>query len=153
MVNSQILLEEMHTRRALSCRIECRRGKRVLDPEFGRNLKAHQSTTSNQNQEKALKLILSLVTICLMMQTFAFLASNFGAHATVLMRVCDTREIKTVTSRVCMLYKRTRNSGVKMDKQGNIRITRGAKGDYSPAKLATDCCKIGCPAHIFAYNC
>lgn len=75
------------------------------------------------------------------------------SKASVLMRACDTREIKTVTSRVCMLYKRTKNSDVKMDKQGHLRIARGVKGDYSPAKLASDCCKIGCPPHIFAYNC
>lgn len=80
-------------------------------------------------------------------------ASVPPVEANVLMRVCDTREIKTVTSRVCMLYKRTQNSDVKMDKQGNIKFTSDSKQDYSPAKLANECCKIGCPAHIFAYNC
>lgn len=81
------------------------------------------------------------------------------AEASVLMRVCDTREIKTVTSRVCMLYKRTKNSDVRMDMYGNLRITRSAESeneaidDYSPEKLATQCCKIGCPPHYFAYNC
>lgn len=87
--------------------------------------------------------------------------SDSFVEANVLMRVCDTREIKTVTSRVCMLYKRTKNSDVRLDKEGNLRITRSpesdtdtnGKGDYSPAKLATECCKIGCPPHYFAYNC
>lgn len=82
-----------------------------------------------------------------------YIRSNQVVEANVLMRVCDTREIKTVTSRVCMLYKRTKNSDVKVDRQGNLRMARGTKGDYSPAKLASDCCKIGCPPHIFAYNC
>lgn len=77
------------------------------------------------------------------------------AKATVLMRVCDPREIKTVTDRVCMLYKRTKNSDIKLDKLGNIRFPRGADKmeDFSPAKLAAECCKDGCPAHIFAANC
>lgn len=74
-------------------------------------------------------------------------------EATVLMRVCDTKDIKAVTNKVCMLYKRTKNAEIRMDRQGNIRITRGTKGDISPAKLASVCCKIGCPPHIFADNC
>lgn len=93
-------------------------------------------------------LISALVTHLLLIQV-----KINSVEANVLMRVCDTREIKTVTSRVCMLYKRTKNSDIKMDKQGNIRIARSNKGDYSPAKLASECCKVGCPPHIFAYNC
>lgn len=79
--------------------------------------------------------------------------TNKAIATPVLMRVCDTREVKTVTSRVCMLYKRTKNSEVKLDKQGNLRLTRQTKSEYSPAKLASDCCKIGCPPHIFANIC
>lgn len=83
-------------------------------------------------------------------------------NASILMRVCDTREIKTVTARVCMLYKRTANSKLKMDRQGNLRVVRDAgdaettldpKVEHSPAKLAAECCKVGCPPHIFAFNC
>lgn len=89
------------------------------------------------------------VTICLLI----YHLNRTQVDGAVLMRVCDTKEIKTVTNRVCMLYKRTKNSDIRMDKFGNIRITRGVKGEYSPSKLASDCCKIGCPPHIFAYNC
>lgn len=77
-----------------------------------------------------------------------------SAKPAILMRVCDAREVKTITSRVCMLYKRTLNSDVKRDKQGNLRLSkRQAKGDYSPAKLASECCKVGCAPHIFANIC
>jgi hypothetical protein len=76
------------------------------------------------------------------------------AKPTVLLRVCDAKQVKTVTNRVCMLYKRTKNSNVKRDKQGNLRISkRQTKAEYSPTKLASDCCKIGCPPHIFASIC
>lgn len=78
---------------------------------------------------------------------------NCQVEGGVLMRVCDTREVKTVTSRVCMLYKRNKNSDVKLDRQGNLRITRQSKADYSPAELASVCCKSGCPAHYFAQIC
>jgi len=87
--------------------------------------------------------LLALITVLSIQQS----------EATVLMRVCDTREIKTVTNRVCMLYKRTKNSDLKQDKGGNLRLSRDTKGEYSPAKLATYCCKVGCPPHIFAHNC
>lgn len=108
----------------------------------------------DQPKQQSYATLYKAIVLVLLVQLIAHsLSYHYQAQATVLMRVCDTREIKTVTSRVCMLYKRTRNSGVKIDKQGNIRITRGAKGDYSPAKLASECCKIGCPPHIFAYNC
>lgn len=96
-----------------------------------------------------------LLSLGLLMQLLILLMIPSGRvdGTPVLMRVCDTREVKTVTSRVCMLYKRTKNSDVKLDKQGNLRITRHSKGEYSPAKLASDCCKIGCPPHIFANIC
>lgn len=111
----------------------------------------HKSSNDNRNFVTWMKLLLVLISVtsCLLAQTSSFVE----VEANVLMRVCDTREIKTVTSRVCMLYKRTQNSDVKMDKQGNISMAKGGKGEYSPAKLASDCCKIGCPPHIFAYNC
>lgn len=125
------------------------------------------ASKSLKSQPTSRFIVLSSVLIhfvCAMSILFALSgggSSNGFAEANVLMRVCDTREIKTVTSRVCMLYKRTKNSDVKLDKEGNLRITRSpesdndasGKGDYSPAKLATECCKIGCPPHYFAYNC
>lgn len=77
------------------------------------------------------------------------------AKATVLMRVCDPREIKTVTDRVCMLYKRNKNSDLKVDKLGNVRVSRSSdkKSEFSPARLAAECCKVGCEARLFAANC
>lgn len=96
---------------------------------------------------------LVIVFIALLLHLLIGGTIRMRTDAAVLMRVCDTKDIKTVTNRVCMLYKRTKNSETKMDKFGNIRIARGIKGDYSSAKLASDCCRIGCPPHIFAYNC
>lgn len=105
----------------------------------------------NNSYVTVLRLMLLVGMTCLIVHSNSDLNN---VQATVLMKVCDTREIKSITNRVCMLYKRTKNSDVKLDRQGNMRITRGAsKDDYSPAKLATDCCKKGCPPHLFAYNC
>lgn len=105
------------------------------------------ASINKQQVTLVMRLILLIGFTCLIAATMD------QVEAGVLMRVCDTREIKTVTNRVCMLYKRTKNSDLKRDKDGNIRVARGAKGEYSPAKLASDCCKIGCPPHIFALNC
>lgn len=118
--------------------------------ELKRNLalSAYSSESFKSHVKQHLFALVVALSLLLM-----FTSSTQPASANVLMKVCDTREIKTITSRVCMLYKRTKHSDVRMDKQGNIRITRGAKGDYSPAKLANECCKIGCPPHIFALNC
>lgn len=100
-----------------------------------------------------MRLVIFSVLACLI----ACALKTDQVQANVLIRVCDSREIKTVTSRVCMLYKRTNNSNLKLDRYGNLRISRStgshSKGEYSPAKLASDCCKIGCPPHIFALNC
>lgn len=96
---------------------------------------------------------LNRILIALLLYLLISEPTRMRTKATVLMRVCDTKDIKTITNRVCMLYKRTKNSETKIDKFGNIRIARGIKGEYSPAKLASDCCRIGCPPHIFAYNC
>lgn len=74
-------------------------------------------------------------------------------QATVLMRVCDASEIKSVTSRVCMLYKRNKNSDLKIDRQGNMIIAGRTKGTFSAAQLANECCNNGCPPHVFASNC
>lgn len=96
-----------------------------------------------------------IVIVAALSSSSSFLGGGIQqVEAGVLMRVCDTREIKTVTNRVCMLYKRTKNPEAKPDKDGNIRVARGTgKNEYSPDKLASDCCKIGCPPHIFALNC
>lgn len=114
------------------------------------------STTLSSTTRNKFKNLLSLVWIVVIAICVILLGSLTivkPTNGTILMRVCDTREIKTVTDKICMLYKRTKNSDVRLDRQGNMRITRDIKGDYSPAKLASDCCKIGCPPHIFAYNC
>lgn len=112
------------------------------------------TSTSTLKQEGLSLTFMKFVLISVLVTHLLLIQIKINSvEANVLMRVCDTREIKTVTSRVCMLYKRTKNSDIKMDKQGNIRIARSNKGDYSPAKLASECCKVGCPPHIFAYNC
>lgn len=119
----------------------------------------HQLSSNDRSTNKSTKSYVTGVFRLMLVVWMTYLLVNISSdldnvQATVLMKVCDTREIKSITNRVCMLYKRTKNSDVKLDKQGNMRITRGAnKDDYSPAKLATDCCKKGCPPHLFAYNC
>lgn len=95
---------------------------------------------------------LRLVLLISLLHLLLFKCNHCQAQ-NVLMRVCDAREIKAVTSRVCMLYKRTRNSILKVDKHGNLRLTRGTKNEWTPARLASECCKNGCHPHIFAYNC
>lgn len=99
--------------------------------------------------------LLVLLTLALLAQLLVplMLPGHQVAGSSIKIRVCDTREVKTVTNRVCMLYKRTKNSDVKLDRQGNLRITRQSKSDYSPAKLASECCTQGCPPHIFANIC
>jgi hypothetical protein len=121
-----------------------------------------EATRPNQMERSKTRLIMpsrtnlrQLVLMALVGQIIlAQLFVQVSAKPTVLLRVCDAKQVKTVTTRVCMLYKRTKNSNVKRDKQGNLRMTkRQVKGEYSPAKLASDCCKIGCPPHIFASIC
>ncbi|KAG9510546.1 Dol-P-Man:Man(5)GlcNAc(2)-PP-Dol alpha-1,3-mannosyltransferase [Fragariocoptes setiger] len=81
-------------------------------------------------------------------------ATQIFASANVLIKVCDSKELKTVISRACMLYKRTKNSDMKMMRSGDIRVTRSTNNDYMAAsKLATECCSVGCSPQIFAYNC
>lgn len=115
-----------------------------------------QCRLPNRLNQNVCQLVTSLLLIIIVLMQVLQCPQTVRAGP-MLMRVCDTREVKTVTSRVCMLYKRTKNSDVKLDKQGNLRITRSSssssKNDYSPAKLASDCCKIGCPPHIFASIC
>lgn len=117
----------------------------------------HKSSTSGKtkrtNNTVTYNVFSKLAFLTLLILITFMVSVGRIAEGTVLMRVCDTREIKTVTSRVCMLYKRTKNSDVKLDRQGNLRMARDTKGEYSPEKLANDCCKVGCPPHIFAYNC
>jgi len=126
--------------------------KKGLVPKIKRNFSPAQRCFDSPNQDSKTSHIVKLLLVAALINMVILISPVKEVEGSVLMRVCDAREIKTVTSRVCMLYKRT-YSGVKMDKQGNLRSTRGTKGEYSPAKLASDCCKIGCPPHIFAYNC
>ena len=127
---------------------------RSLFPTFRPNIVAMRPLAkSNHHDNHVQSFINWLLVLAIVVQFAIHLQDNHQVQATILMRVCDTREIKTVTNRVCMLYKRTKNSDVKVDSQGNLRIARGAKGEHSPEKLAQDCCKIGCPPHIFADNC
>lgn len=134
-------------------RIKCNKDNlaTVFSDDFQSN---YRKQPSSSNQKRSLATFMKFVLISVLVAQIVSIQLKVPLiEANVLMRVCDTREIKTVTSRVCMLYKRTKNSDIKMDKQGNIRIARSSKGDYSPAKLASECCKVGCPPHIFAYNC
>lgn len=126
-----------------------------LDSKYRNDIYQHPSNHWSTNKStKSYVTVLRLMFVVWMTYLLINIGSDLNnVQATVLMKVCDTREIKSITNRVCMLYKRTKNSDLKLDKQGNMRITRGAKDDYSPAKLATDCCKKGCPPHLFAYNC
>lgn len=66
------------------------------------------------------------------------------AHSDDLIKVCDSKDIKTVTTKVCILYKRTKYSVLRVDKQGNLRIARDTKGESPAEKLAHKCCKVGC---------
>lgn len=131
-------------------KFHAQQNQRMLSaPRLAEAIKPNASSSSKMKEFLAKAFIL-LACFSMMM---AISSVPQAVDANVLMRVCDTREIKTVTNRVCMLFKRTKNSDVRLDRQGNLRITRDTKGEYSPAKLASDCCKIGCPAYIFAYNC
>lgn len=115
--------------------------------------------TNNNNRNSATFLTSTklirwvLLAICINLLLIQLLTRYDVVDGSVLMKVCDPREIKTVTNRVCMLYKRTKNSDIKLDRQGNIRVTRNSEEEMSADKLATECCKKGCPPHIFAVNC
>lgn len=153
---SKLRLVELDNKNIRSkSRIKCNKLKHNPAKVFSDNYQSnHAKQSQSPNQNGSLVTFMRFIFISVLVAQLVLIQVKIPLiGANVLMRVCDTREIKTVTSRVCMLYKRTKNSDIKMDKQGNIRIARSSKGDYSPAKLASECCKVGCPPHIFAYNC
>lgn len=122
----------------------------VDPPEMIDNVALRRKQTS-QSYTTIRKLLLLLAIAQFLVQFTGIEQVQAGP---ALIKVCDTREIKSVTSRVCSIYKRSKNSRIRMDRQGNLRIARGTKGGaYSSSSLAVQCCKTGCPAHIFAYNC
>lgn len=112
-------------------------------------------TNNRKNSTLSTKLIRwFILALCVKLFIIQKLNNFEVVDGSVLMKVCDPREIKTVTNRVCMLYKRTKNSDIRLDRQGNIRVTRSSdEEEMSADKLATECCKKGCPPHIFAVNC